>query len=55
MLDLRDTTSKQADSLRWLLTDMQIVNTNIWDSYSGHLKTFGGEITDAIDASFMEF
>ena len=54
MLDLRDPISKQADSLRWLPTDVHTVNTNIWDSYAGHLKTFGGEITDAIDASFME-
>ena len=55
MLDLRNPTSKQADSLRWLPSDVHTVNTNIWDSYSGHLKTFGGKIIDAIDASFMEF
>ena len=55
MLDLRDPTSKQADSLRWLPTDVFTANTIIWVTYLGHLKTFCGKTTDAIDAVFMEF
>ena len=55
MLDLRDPTSKQADSLRWLPTDVYIVDTILWVTYLCHLKTFCGKTTDAIDASFMQF